>query len=81
MLTLIEKVLFVVAVLTSGYFIYLAARRIVGTLSRGKGRPDWKLAQKRLVSVLVKVGTLQPTFKIRLISSLLHALVAWGFIY
>ncbi len=81
MLTLIEKILFVVAVLTSGYFVFLASQRIVGILGRGKGKPDWKLAQKRLVSVLVKVATLQPTFKIRPASSLLHALVAWGFIY
>ncbi len=81
MLTLIEKILFVLAVLASGYAVYLASRRIIGIISRGHGKPDWNLAVKRLVSVLFKVATLQPTFKIRLLPSLLHGLVAWGFIY
>lgn len=81
MLTLIEKILFVLAVAVSGYFAWRAANRLVNTLARGKGKPDWQLARKRLLEVLAKTVTLQPTFKLRLGPSILHAMVAWGFMY
>lgn len=81
MLTLAEKILFVLALLASVYASYLAASRIVKTIARGHGKWDLNLALKRLVSVVIKVGTMQPTFKIRLGPSLLHAFIAWGFIY
>jgi Fe-S oxidoreductase len=81
MLTLVEKVLFVLAVLASGYATYLAASRIVKTIIRGHGKIDLNIAGQRLISVLLKVAAMQPTFKIRLGASLLHAFIAWGFIY
>jgi Fe-S oxidoreductase len=81
MLTLIEKVLFVLAVIASGGAAYLAARRILLTIQRGQGQFDWQIVPKRLGVVLAKTLSLQPTFKIRLLPSLFHALIAWGFIY
>jgi Fe-S oxidoreductase len=81
MLTLVEKLIFILAALVSLYFTLRAAIRIRKTILRGQGKPDWRLARKRLVSAAVKTITLQPTFKLRLGPSLLHALVAWGFIY
>jgi Fe-S oxidoreductase len=81
MLTLPEKFLFILAVLASAYFTIRAALRIIKTIARGKGKPDWRLAGKRLLGVVLKVGSMQPTFRARLGPSLLHAMVAWGFIY
>jgi Fe-S oxidoreductase len=81
LLTLPEKILFFLAVCVSLFFTWRAARRILLTIRRGQGRPDWRLALRRLLSVLVKMVTLQPTFKLRLLPSLFHGLVAWGFMF
>ena len=81
MLTPVEKILLILAVIASAGAAYLAATRIIRTIQRGQGKFDWQIVKKRLGSVLVKTITLQPTFKIRLLPSLFHALIAWGFIY
>ncbi len=81
MLTLIEKLLFALAFGASLWAGYKAADRLIKIILRGQGRPDWALARRRLVSALAKTISLQPTFKIRLGSSILHGMVAWGFIY
>src|SRR5512139_3105745 len=81
MLTLPEKILFVLAVLASLYAATRAARRIVGTLRRGQGKIDWDIPKKRIGSVLAKTITLQPVFRLRFWPSLFHGFVAWGFIY
>ena len=81
MLTLAEKILFVLAVLATLYIVFLVVKRISAVISRGHGKPDWNLAKKRLGQVIVKTGTLQPTFKTRFWSSLFHAFIAWGFMY
>ena len=81
MLTTIEKIIFIVALLASVYAAYLAAYRIVRTIRRGQGEVDWQVARNRLFSVVGKIVTLQPTFRIRLAPSLFHGFVAWGFMY
>jgi Fe-S oxidoreductase/nitrate reductase gamma subunit len=81
MLTLPEKILFIVAVLVSLSATGLGVLRIIRILGRGRGRPNWMAALKRLASALFNTATLLPTFRIRLWPSIFHALVAWGFIY
>jgi Fe-S oxidoreductase len=81
MLTLVEKILFAVAVITSLYFTWKGVRRIIMIIARGQGKPDWSLAWKRLWPVALKVGTFRPLFRFRLGPSLLHALIGWGFLY
>jgi Fe-S oxidoreductase len=81
MLTLPEKILFVLAVLASLYAAYRAASRIVGTIRRGQGKIDWDVPKKRIGSVLAKTITLQPVFTLRFWPSLFHGFVAWGFIF
>lgn len=81
MLTPVEKILFILAVIASAGAAYLAATRIIRTIQRGHGTFDWQIVKQRLGSVFVKTLTLQPTFKIRLLPSLFHAFIAWGFIY
>ena len=68
MLTIVEKILFVVAVLSSLYFTWIGVRRIIKIISRGQGKPDWSLAWKRLWEVILKVGTFRPLFRLRLMS-------------
>jgi len=81
MLTLSEKILFVLAVLASLFAAIRVAQRIIATLRRGQGAIDLKVGVKRLVGVLVKTITFQPVFRFRFWPSLFHGLVAWGFIY
>ena len=81
MLTLPEKILFTLAALASLAAVYWAVGRIVRTLSRGKGKPDWSLLPKRLVTVFPKVLALQPTYKIRFWPNFFHILIVWGFLY
>jgi Fe-S oxidoreductase len=81
MLTLVEKILFVVAVLSSLYFTWLGVRRIIKIIGRGQGVPDWSLLRKRLWEVTLKVVSFRTLLRFRLGPSLLHVLVGWGFLY
>jgi Fe-S oxidoreductase len=81
MLTLSEKILFILAVLASAYAATRVGERIFRILRRGQGKIDLRIAQKRLVSTLVKTITFQPVFRFRFWPSLFHSFVAWGFIY
>lgn len=81
MLTLPERILFLIAIMASSYAAYLAAWRIIRIIQRGQGKVDWSIAKKRIGSVLYKTITFQPVFRFRFWTSLLHGFVAWGFIY
>ena len=80
MLSLTEKILFVIATVASLYFTYKGVMRIIGHISSGQGKPDWSLLWKRIGELIVKVGLFQPVFRFRLWPSILHALIGWGFI-
>ncbi|MCW5877955.1 MAG: 4Fe-4S dicluster domain-containing protein [Anaerolineales bacterium] len=81
MLTLIEKIVFVLAALTTLALVARAVQRIVRIIGRGHGKPDWKLIPKRLLEVGVKTVALTPTWRKRLLASLLHAMVVWAFMF
>lgn len=82
MLTPIEKTVFLLAVLVVLYLTWRAVVRLVRIVARGSGRPDWNVAGRRLLDVaLRKTAALSPTFKARPATSILHAMVAWGFMY
>ncbi|MBK8823491.1 MAG: (Fe-S)-binding protein [Anaerolineales bacterium] len=80
MLSLIEKILFVVATLVSLYFTYRGVARIMQHIGSGQGKIDWSLAIKRIGDLIVKVGLFQPVFRFRLGPSILHGLIGWGFL-
>jgi len=80
MLTLVEKILFALATVASLYFTYRGVMRIIGHISSGQGKPDWSLLWKRLGEIIIKVGLFQPVFRFRLVPSILHALIGWGFL-
>jgi Fe-S oxidoreductase len=80
MLTLVEKILFVIATLVSLYFTYRGVMKIVAHISSGQGKVDWSLVWKRIGDLIVKVGLFQPVFRFRLGPSILHGLIGWGFL-
>jgi Fe-S oxidoreductase len=81
MLTLPEKIIFILAALVTVALVLRAALRLVRIISRGHGKPDWKLIPTRLLDVALKTVALTPTWRRRLLTSLLHALVVWGFMF
>ncbi len=81
MLTLWEKILFTLALLATAYAAWQAIVRLVRIIGRGQGQPDWALARRRVADALLKTITLRPTWKMRPLPTLLHAFVAWGFMY
>ncbi len=81
MLTLPEKVIFLLAVLASGFATWRRVLRIIHKISRSQGKPDWNLIPLRVTSAIAKFVSLQPTWKLRPAASFFHALVAWGFTY
>jgi Fe-S oxidoreductase len=81
MLSLPEKIIFILAALATLVAIYFAIRRLARIIGAGRGKPDWKLAWKRLVNVVYRMATFQPVFRFRFWSSLFHGLVGWGFIF
>jgi len=81
MLTLPEKIIFVLAALITGGLVLRAAIHIVRIIGRGHGKPDWKLIPRRLIDTVIKTVTLTPTWRKRLITSVLHAMVVWAFMF
>lgn len=79
MLTLPEKIIFTLAALATLAAVFFAIRRLVRIITSGQGKPDWRLAWKRLLNVLGRMVTFQPVFRFRFWPSLFHALVGWGF--
>jgi Fe-S oxidoreductase/ABC-type thiamin/hydroxymethylpyrimidine transport system permease subunit len=79
MLTLPEKIIFTLAVLATLAAVFFTVRRLVRIISAGHGKPDWRLAWKRLFNVLGRMVTFQPVFRFRFWPSLFHGLVGWGF--
>jgi len=80
MLTTIEKILFALAVGISLYFTWQGVQRIIKNIASGKGNPEWSLVMKKAGAALVKFFTFQPVFRFRLVPSILHGLIGWGFI-
>jgi Fe-S oxidoreductase len=82
MLTLPEKIVFAILVVLSLYFTGRGVARMVAVIRRGHGRPSWGLAARRAINVLVaKTAALAPTFRARPLTSVIHGLVAWGFMF
>jgi Fe-S oxidoreductase len=80
MLTLVEKILFVIGTLASLYYTYRGVARIMNHINSGQGKIDWLFLKNRIGDLVVKVGFFQPVFRFRLGPSILHALIGWGFL-
>lgn len=81
MLTLPEKIVFILLSLGAIYFAIFTIIRISRIIGRGHGKPNWGILPKRILPALGKTISLLPTFKTRRGSSILHAFIAWAFIF
>ena len=80
MLTLVEKFLFAIAVGISLFYTWKGVARIVNNISSASGKPDWRVVAKKACAALIKFFTFQPVFRFRLVPSILHGFIGWGFI-
>jgi Fe-S oxidoreductase len=81
MLTMLERLILVLAIFLSLFMSFKAVKRIVRTVQRGHGRPDWNILRKRLYTTPARIISFQPVFRLRLLPSLFHAMVGWGFLF
>ena len=81
MLTMLERIILVLAISLSLFLSFKAAWRILRTIQRGHGRPDWNILRKRLFTTPARIISFQPLFRLRLLPSLFHAVVGWGFLF
>ncbi|HUG35021.1 MAG TPA: hypothetical protein VMJ90_09645, partial [Anaerolineales bacterium] len=79
MLSLIEKIIFAVFIILSVTLTVRGARRIIQQIASGQGKIDWSLAPKRIGALIAKYLFFTPVFRFRLIPSILHAFIGWGF--
>ncbi|NPA31003.1 MAG: (Fe-S)-binding protein [Chloroflexi bacterium] len=79
MLTWPEKILFTLAVLATAWVAYRETQRLIRIITSGRGKPDWSVARRRLLTAALEWITLRRVFRFRLGVSLLHAFVAWAF--
>lgn len=81
MLTTIEKIIFIVAILLSIYAAIRVSLQIIRVIGRGQGSVDWNVIPNRIIEVIFKTGTFQPVFRFRILPSLFHAFIGWAFIF
>ena len=81
MLTLIEKILFAVAVAASLYFTYLTFGRMAKIVQRGHGILNFDNLPQRLWTSFIALIGQGRILRHRKTSSIFHYFIAWGFIY
>jgi Fe-S oxidoreductase len=81
MLSVIEQFFLASLLLLSLIFTVNITNRIIKIVRRGRGSPVWYLTGKLFLKKLVQIITLKPTFNLRIVTSLFHALIAWCFLY
>lgn len=82
MLTLPEKLLFIVAVAAALYYGYRNFEKVYRVIRRGTGEPVSRAEMgQRLSEAAVTWLSLRPIWKTRSVASVFHAMIAWGFVF
>ncbi len=82
MLSLAEKIVFVALAVGALAYAWIDFRNVYRVIRRGDGTlPSRAAVEERVKAALVKWLTLAPTWKLRPIPSMFHALIAWGFVF
>jgi Fe-S oxidoreductase len=81
MLTLVEKILFFIAVVVSLYLGYIGFRKVYLIIRRGQPDADDGNFLRRGVKALWQWVALTPTWRVRFWPDVFHAMVAWGFMF
>lgn len=80
MLTLPEKIIFLIVVLLSVSLTVAGFRRILRAINRGHGGlPSWESFKHRVIPMSIDIVLQRPIFKTRPLPSLLHAFVFFAF--
>ena len=80
MLTFTEKALFALAAVFSAYGAYLGFSSLFKVIRRGRG-PVLQIHWRRLLGAAGTWITMRPIWRTRKITSLIHAGLAWGFVF
>ena len=75
-----EKILFTIVALVSLYLALVTFRRMIGTIKRGQGHLCWDGFPGRLMTGIKALVSQNNMIRNRPFVSLMHTLVAWGFI-
>lgn len=81
MLTLVEKLSFIVLALVCGFYAWTGFRRVYKAIARGKADNRSANLGSRVWKAIGIVLTQQSVFKARPIVSIMHAMVFYGFVY
>ncbi|MFZ1237932.1 MAG: [Fe-S]-binding protein, partial [Anaerolineae bacterium] len=81
MLTLPEKILFILCVAAALYYGYLGFKKIYLVIRRGQGELDAKKFVAQLFDAAINWLALLPTWRARKVPSIFHAMIAWGFTF
>jgi hypothetical protein len=81
MLTLPEKILFILLLAASLYYVYTGFRRVYLAIRRGRPEDRFDRLPQRIGRALWLTLTQRTVFKRRPLVSLLHAFVFYGFVY
>jgi Fe-S oxidoreductase len=83
MLTLVERIVFLLLAAVSAYFAFQAFDRIRRIVRRGRGgdKISVRNVAPRALDAATKFVTLSPTWQTRFWPSLFHGFVVWGFVF
>ncbi len=81
MLTLVEKIAFVLLGLVAAYFVYNHALRIIKIIKRGTGSLATENLVGRAINASIIAVSQRTVLKRRLLASLAHLFVVWGFTF
>ena len=82
MLILIEKVLFILAVIAAVYFAYVGFRKVYDVVMRGPGRkPTLGEMTSRALAALWTWITTRPAWRSRFVSTVFHIMISLGFVF
>ncbi len=80
MLTLIEKIVFLIAVVISAYLSFNSFSKMIRIINKGQGSLSFENMGKRISQALSVLLLQNTVLKKRFWLSLIHALIAWAFI-
>jgi Fe-S oxidoreductase len=81
MLTPIEKIIFLFALVASLYLAFRGFHNVYLLIRRGQPEKGDKSILRRSVEAAVNWVALVPTWRVRLVPDIFHAMIAWGFTF